>query len=340
MSVLFLGMGASVQAAEMSFSVQAVIPENQVDKTQSYFDLRMTPDQGQDLVIEMRNDTDKEVTVNVTPNTAITNSNGVVEYNNTSVKRDNSLKVAFKDIAKAEEAEVTLPAKSQKQTKVHVQMPKEEFSGTVLGGIYFTEKSKDKDAKEENESEGSQIVNQYAYVIGVQLTENDQEVKPELRLNKVQAAQVNYRNVVTANIQNYTPTIIKDLKVEGNIYAKGSDKVLYSDSRENLRMAPNSNFDYAISLGNKPFKAGQYTFKGIAKSGDCVWNFEQDFEIKGEESRKYNKESVSLKRDYTWVYLCIGMAFFSLLCLIIIVLTRQLKAAKKISKEDTEEEMD
>lgn len=315
-------MGAQpASAAEMKFSVQAVIPENQVDKSQSYFDLRMKPGQAQDLLVDMRNDTKEDVTINVLPNTAITNQNGIVEYNNTTTPKDKSLKTAFKDIATTDN-EVTVPAESQKQIKIHVQMPKEEYAGTVLGGIYFSEKN---DKSEVKESKGSQIVNRYAYVIGVKLTENDQVVEPELRLNDVKATQVNYRNVVTANIQNYTATILKDLSIDGKIYAKGGKDVLYSESKENLRMAPNSNFDYAISLNNKPFKPGKYIFKGVAKSGTKEWKFEKDFEIKGEESRKYNKEAVSLEKDSTWFYITIGIVIISLLLIIIMVLLKKLK---------------
>ena len=97
-------------AAEMQFSVQAEIPKNQVDKTKSYFDLKMQPGQEQDLVVNMRNDTAKPVTVNVLPNTATTNDNGIVAYNEQK-KNDKSLKIPFKDIATTDK-EVTVPAKS------------------------------------------------------------------------------------------------------------------------------------------------------------------------------------------------------------------------------------
>lgn len=325
MVVTLIFTAVRVSASEMSFSVQAVIPENQIDKTQTYFDLKMKAGQTQDLTVEMRNDTSEAVTVNVLPNTAITNQNGIVEYNNTNKKQDSSLKVSFKDIATVEK-EITIPAKSQKQVKVHVQMPKESYDGVILGGLYFTEKSIE---KQDNTSKGSQIVNRYAYVIGVKLTETDKVVNPELRLNEVKATQVNYRNVFTANIQNYESAILKDLKIDGKIYKKGSDKVLYSASRENLRMAPNSNFDYAISLDNKPFKSGKYIFKGIAKSGSRKWNFEKEFEIKGTTARNYNKSAVSLENDYTWVYLLIGLILFMILLIVIIILTKKLRAIKK-----------
>lgn len=321
--LLLIG-GFKAYASEMNFAVQAIIPENQIDKSQTYFDLQMKPGQSQDLMVEMRNDTSEPVTINILPNTAITNQNGIVEYSDIETVRDSSLKVGFKDIATTEN-EVTIAAKSKKQIAVHVQMPKDSYDGVILGGIYFTEKSSQSEVKE---SKGSQIINRYAYVIGVKLTETDKVVNPELRLNSVQATQVNYRNVIAANIQNYTPSIIKDLKIDGKVYSKGGNKVLYSESRENLRMAPNSNFNYAISLNNKPFKPGKYTFKGVAKSGGREWKFEKDFEIKGEESRKYNKEAVSLEKDYTWIYILVGIVIVSILLIIILILLKKLKNNK------------
>jgi hypothetical protein len=324
LSVLFLSFGAiKASAAEMSFSVQAIIPDNQVDKSQSYFDLRMSPGQAQDLTVEMRNDTAEAVTVNVLPNTAITNQNGIVEYNNTSTARDSTLKTSFKEIATTDK-EVSIPAKSKKQIKVHVQMPTNSYDGVVLGGLYFTEKAK----PEENKDKGSQIVNRYAYVIGVKLTETDTVVNPDLKLTSVQAKQVNYRNVIAANIQNTQSALLKDLSIEGKVYTKGGKNVLYSTKRDNLRMAPNSNFDFGISLNNKPFKPGKYTFKGTAKSGKQTWTFEKDFEIKGETAKTYNKQAVSLKKDYTWIYLLIGLVIFLILLLVIIILIRKLKAEK------------
>ena len=331
-SLFFIfSIGFPAFAGEMNFVVKTVIPDNQIDKNQTYFDLRMAPGQEQDLSVEMSNSTSKDITVSVNVNTAITNSNGVVEYNNNSTKRDSSLKISFKDIAKTDK-EVTIPANSTKTQLIHIQMPKDEYDGTILGGIYFTENTKEDD-KDKN-SKGSQIINKYAYVVGVKLTENDNEVKPELRLNSVKASQENYRNIIAANIQNYNAAILKDLKVEGKIYKKGSDEVLYSATNEDLRMAPNSNFDFGISLDNKPFRPGKYTFKGVATSGVRKWTFEKDFEIKSGESNRFNKSSVSLEKDNTWLYILIVALVLFVLLIIIWILIRKIRKSNVGSEDE------
>ncbi|MCT0448490.1 DUF3324 domain-containing protein, partial [Lactococcus lactis] len=103
--------------------------------------------------------------------------------------------------------------------------------------------------------------------------------------------------------------------------------------RQGLKMAPNSNFDYAISLGDKPFKPGKYTFKGIAKSERKQWNFEKDFEIKGKAAKSFNKKSVSIKKDHTWIYFLLGGLLLISLLIIILILLKKLNSLKNNVKE-------
>ncbi len=122
--------------AEMKFAVTAVIPENQIDKNQSYFDLKMKPGQKQTLQVQMKNDTDKDVIVETYANTAITNSNGIVDYSTKNPKFDSTLKFPFSKIAKVQK-ETKIPAKSTVTLDVNVEMPNEPFDGVILGGTVF-----------------------------------------------------------------------------------------------------------------------------------------------------------------------------------------------------------
>ncbi|WP_163654786.1 DUF916 and DUF3324 domain-containing protein [Listeria sp. PSOL-1] len=314
-----------VLAAEMNFSVQAIIPENQVDTSKTYFDLKMKSGQEQDLQVQLQNNTAKNMIIVMSANTAITNDNGIVEYNNKSKKKDDSLKYAFSDLAVAPK-EVELPAKTTKTVKIHVKMPAKEYDGVILGGLYFTEKE---DAGKKKKSEKSQVLNHYSYTIGVQLSETDKKVQPHLRLNKVEPGQVNYRNVLKANIQNNKATIIKDLKITGKVYKRKGTKPLYENTLDNLRMAPNSNFDFAVHLNNKKFEPGKYTFKGLATSGSSKWKFEKDFTIKGDQANDFNNQAVDVKKDYTWLYMLLGGLLILILIGIIFFLIYKLKKQRK-----------
>lgn len=50
-------------------------------------------------------------------------------------------------------------------------------------------------------------------------------------------------------------------------------------------MAPNSNFDYAISWENKAFDPGMYRVEVKATDGDQKWEWTKKFTIEGKDSR-------------------------------------------------------
>jgi len=286
-------------AAEMKFAVTAVIPENQIDKNQSYFDLKMEPGQKQTIQVQMKNDTDKDVIVETHANTAITNSNGIVDYSLIEPKFDNTLKTPFSKIAKVQK-ETKIPAKSTVTLDVNIEMPKDSFDGVILGGLYFKEKE---DEKSKRKSDNVQIENKYAYTIGVVLRETVTEVKPDLKLNEIKPGQVNARNVVTANLQNINAAMLKNLSVDAKVYTEKGKSVLHETKKEGLRMAPNSNFDYAISWDNKALEPGIYRLEMKATDGEQKWEWTKKFNIKGGEVSKLNETAVEAQKDYTMYYI-------------------------------------
>ena len=202
----------------------------------------------------------------------------------------------------------------------------------ILGGFYIAKKE-NKDKAEESEK-NVQIVNNYSYVIGIQLSENTAEIKPNLKLNQIKPALLNYRTAVTANIQNTKATKIKDLSVDGKVMRKGSSDVLHETVKENLSMAPNSNFDFPINWDNQTLEAGTYTLKLNAKSGEDEWEFEKDFEISAKGSNKLNKEAVELeKKPVNWlvIILIVAGSFIVLMSIIFYFIYRHKKklAAEK-----------
>lgn len=329
LSILVVGFKISsnqVEAAEMNFSVQAVIPENQIDKSKTYFDLKMVPGQEQEIEITMKNDTSKDVVVEMNHHTATTNDNGIADYSGSVKEPDSSLKYDLNDFIQMDE-EMIIPAKGTSTATAHLKMPSESFDGVLLGGFTFIETEK---ADNLEAQKGTQIVNKYAYTIGIQIQETDAIVEPELVLKKVSPNQINYRNVIQANIQNSKAAIIKDLEIEGKVFKKGGKLPLYETNRTGLRMAPNSNFNYSISMNNEEFKPGTYVFKGTAKSSVNEWEFEKEFTIEGEAAKNYNNKAVELDRDYSlYIYLGISVLVIALI-IVILVLLKKVNQNKKV----------
>ncbi|MGM0889238.1 MAG: DUF916 and DUF3324 domain-containing protein [Bacillota bacterium] len=308
-----------VQAAEMNFAVKALIPETQIDKTKTYFDLKMEPGQKQTIQVEMRNDTEKDVVVEVRPNAAVTNDNGVIEYTISDVEYDETLKYPFTELVTVEE-EVTVKAKGTYMLDITIQMPKEEYDGVILGGLYFIEKE---EKEEEAGSQAVQIKNLYSYVIGVQLSETEAEVEPNMQLIKIEPAQVNYRNYVKATLQNTESTIIRDLNVDAAVYTENGSSILHETNREGLKMAPNSQFGFGINWENQPFKPGTYRLEMTADSGEFQWEWTEYFTIAREKAEDLNKQAVELEKSYLWLWIILGIIGLIILLYLVFLIGRK-----------------
>ena len=75
--------------------------------------------------------------------------------------------------------------------------------------------------------------------------------------------------------------------------------------KENLRMAPNSNFDYAISWENKAFDPGTYRVEIKATDGDQKWEWKKNFTIEGKTADKLNDSAVEAKKTIRYITLLV-----------------------------------
>lgn len=319
-------------AAEFNFGVYTVIPENQIDKQKSYFNLKMEPNQKQTLTIQLKNDTANDVVIEPKIHSATTNINGVVEYGPTKAERDSSLSYELGDLIKTDE-EITIPAKSSKDLHLQVTMPEKEFTGILAGGITLEEK-KTAQKNTKDVEKGLSIENKYAYVVGITLQEKDEKVKQDLKLHDVKAGQVNARNVINATLQNPTATYLNQFEVDAKITEKGKDKALYTSKKQGMQMAPNSNFVYPVSLNREKMEPGTYTLYVKAKSTEESWEFTKDFTIKDTEAKQLNSKDVSIEEpNYLWWYIA-GMLFILLAGLLWFLLWRKKKKKKEQETND------
>ncbi|ODJ58371.1 DUF916 and DUF3324 domain-containing protein [Brochothrix thermosphacta] len=311
------------KASELNFSVNAVIPDNQIDKEKSYFDLKVTPGEKQKLIVKLRNTTDKEIVINPHIQSAKTNKNGVIDYTSNKIKKDDTLKIAMEDVAKVPE-EVTVPPQSEKDLTIEVTVPKDKFDGVILGGIYLKEDtSKNKEEDKENDVA---IKNEYSYVVALQMRQNDNKVKPMLHMNEVNPETQNARNVIVANIQNSEPMIISKLKIDATVNKKGSKDNLAILKKENLQVAPNSNFNIAVPLEGEKLEAGTYILNMKAESAGKEWQFKKEFSISADKATTMNEKDVTLEKETpTMLYIFLGVAFLIVIAVVIYFIIRRNK---------------
>ncbi|MBO1305952.1 DUF916 and DUF3324 domain-containing protein [Enterococcus sp. 669A] len=345
---LLTGIGALTsitgEAAEFNFAVTPQIPDNQIDKSKTYFDLQLTPDQKQELTVNLRNDTDQEVIVEAQINSATTNSNGVVEYSTNEIKPDSSLTFNLKDYVEAP-GEVTLAPHSETEYKLNIHMPNEAFDGVIAGGITFQEKSAEETAASSEESSGLAIKNEYSYVVALLMRQTTENGSPDLKLLAAGADQVNARTLIYGNLQNPNPVYLNQLAAHMTVTKQGASEIIYENTQTGMQMAPNSNFNLGLPLNGERLSPGKYVLKvdaygqkdeageftlanadGEAENYRYNWQLEKEFEIKADEARKLNDGDVTVKKDFTWLYILIGVI---LLLLIILFIWYKKKHEKK-----------
>ncbi|EYT94388.1 DUF3324 domain-containing protein, partial [Enterococcus mundtii] len=209
-----------------------------------------------------------------------------------------------------------------------LKMPKEAFDGFLAGGLRI-EEVKENTTDETTDEEGVAIQNEFAYIIGVVVSNKQDAVQPDLELLDVFADQLNYRNVISANLQNFTPTFVNRLEVEATVQKVGEEEILYQASQEQMQMAPNSNFNFPISLEGDRFRSGEYLLKLKATSGEEEWEWERTFTIDADEARTLNRQDVTIDTGINWLFIGVALLILTLFGFIVYLLVQKKRTTEK-----------
>lgn len=299
----------------LGFYVTPEFPESQVEGSSSYFDLNLAPNSKESLSIKLQNASNNPIKVKITPHTAYTNVHGVVEYGRDAVDPDSTLIHSLDTLFDPIDI-IALEGNEIKTIRIPIHMPKESFEGFLAGGLRLTEVKDEATDDSNTNGEGVAIKNDFAYVIGILLSNTRDSVRPDLSLLDVFANQLNYRNVVSATIQNTKPTFVNQLALEATIHRAGEKDILYQASQERMQMAPNSHFHFPISLEGDRFQSGEYTLKLKATSGDEEWKWERNFIIEADEARAFNRSDVTIDTSINWWIIL----SFGIVCLLLIII--------------------
>lgn len=310
------------KAEDFTFSVDAILPENQIDPNKTFFDLRMTPSQTQELQIRLRNYSDKPITLEVAVNTAYTNNNGLIEYDRTDLENNVDLPFSIHDLAKVQEPEVTLKPKESKTVGIQLTMPEQPFDGMLLGGIYVRPKAE----KQTSQEQAGRVKNIQSMVKGLRVSERDNPVVPELRMSKAYASQIGYRNVFLATLENPKPMILTDVKIQASVYKKDQlDKAILTNQSEGFKLAPNSKLEYGVFLNEQLFEPGNYVMKLKVESAEQVWEFSQPLKVTIIEAQKFN-DSLEIEKGHniSWVkWLVVALCSFLIILISVVILVKK-----------------
>lgn len=271
-----------------NFSIQSLNHDGEVNQ-QGFYHLIGQPGEKQNFAIKVYNASKNEIRVKATVNPASTNNNGIPNYAGEE-EYDSSLKYRMNELIFLENDEIKIPALDSVILKATVSFPNEDWEGDILGGIRITEEG---EAKHEQT-----VVHEVAYTVGVLLNQRESPlVENNLQLHEVTTGQRNYRNHIEANIQNNTATIIREMNIQAEVFVKDNVMPIYTYDAYDLRMAPNSNFDFGIPTGNQPIEAGDYLLKMVIKADEKEYRFQKSFTISTKEARQLNQSAVNITKN-------------------------------------------
>lgn len=295
LTLVVVASSKTVKAEGMGYSVRAIIPDNQIDTTKTYFDLMVKPGETQQLSLEVTSTSDQPLTLGITPYNGTTNQNGELEFSVEPSKPDSTLTAPITELVSGSQS-VTLPPKATKQVTFNLTIPETVFKGKRVGGFTIYDQTNDQETAPTGKQD-VQIRNVFSMVIGIQLQEKSETIQPELVLKGVKGDLFNYRTAMTANLQNTQPDFLSPLNVTATIRQAGSKKVLYETEKKGMAMAPNSNFDFPVLLDNQEIKAGKYLMDIVATSGNQTWRYAKKFTISKDEATRLNADALELDRQ-------------------------------------------
>ena len=340
----------SAEEGAMNFYVKPLpsTKQNSENNKVGYYDLILNKGEKDSLKIEVSNQSNKALEIDMSVNTAKTNSNGLVDYGKNKLLTSKNLKYKTEDYVKGPKS-IELKAKESKVIKLEINSPDEDVPGIMAGGITFKENEETNKENKENESakdrQGVAIENQYAYVIGILLRQSQKKVSPNLDVLDVTADLFNGHVAIITNIENNQAAFVNTMRVDAKVKKRAREEVIYSKTVENMQMAPNSLLRFPLELEEKNIKSGKYTLdmtifsflddKGKYKDEEgrlyrYKWEFSKDFEVTKDDAYQLNKDNVDNTGTSWWIY---GVLAGVLLLLLILF-----SIWKKMKKEDEKAE--
>jgi len=300
--VLLLGCVIQVESVQaeddpMGFTVETIMPAEQIDKTQTYFYIKTEPGQTQKLKVKVTGTSDEPVKIKTYVANAFTAPNGTVNYLPEQSK-DPTLSNSIEEIAAVQEKEFELKNKEEKIVEIDVTPPAEHYEGVKMGAIYFERVST------EAADEKAMINTKLSYRVGLIASESDGTYtdSQELNLVEVKPEIMQAQKTIGLVLQNPDPKTIADFYLDVSIVEEKTGKIVKTQKLKNGMMAPNSRFDFSVLWGLDPIPSGSYIAKVSAKSRYKSWELEKKFEITKEQAKKMNEETLYKLTLPAWAY--------------------------------------
>ena len=323
--VFFLSTRTHAAEDGIGFEVRPLLPSTQFDTSLGYYYIQTEPNQKQTFDMSILSTSDKEKTLEVIIENAVSSNSGSIAYTNNLKAIDSSLKNPITEIVKPQEKELILKPRQETTLSFDLSPPNNPYDGLKMGRVIIKEKT-DPNAKG--------IKQEFQYGVGIITSESGEAFNDGniLNLNEVKATIVNGGKVITGEIINPEPKTIENLKVRSYVTKKGSSKKIKQKNIDNFAFAPNSKLAYEIPWGLTNFESGDYTFHFEAKNDYDSFNLVKDFQIRANEAKDLNGKAAFKVGTPTYIKILLS-GINGLLLLIFIMITLRNNKWKKEIKE-------
>lgn len=298
---------ANDQSESDGFYVTPILPENQREGINTYYDLMIKPNDTQEVQLVVINKTNDFQKFSVVIENSFTNDDVSIGYGNLN-QYDETLKAKLTDLVRAP-TETELEPHEAKTLSFTIKAPKEPFKGMVLGGIRVTEASDDKQA-------AGGVSNLFSYVLPIKLRMSTDPIKQELVFKDIIVKKNRKAIEVKASIQNPQPALISELTLTTKVFNEKQQEPLAVKTMKNLQVAPNTQFYPNIYLGKKALRSGEYRIQVSVKGKELSETWEKTITLKKDEVKEVNKgfhvkNTTSERGKIIWVSLIVIFLLFT-----------------------------
>lgn len=340
---MVLLLDRSIVKAESQANLQASMPhltlitdEEGFTKSNSegFFDLDFKPGEAVVLGVKIQNVVDREIKVEITPGTVITNQGHIVYGDQSNQMIDSSNRHRFSKMVKKQT--ITVEPKGTVTVKIPVTVPKEKFDGTILGNLAFTVLGQEQQNKTDQKSM-AMITNVVRQAIVVRMKQGVQP-EPNFEIGNPATGGTINGPTFTIPIRNTAATYFKEnvgTRVDYEVTKKGNSKVKYTHTDKNISMAPNSFYNGVVDTKGQTIEPGEYQAKIAIKYKGKTTKFSRDFKVSRALAKNINKgATVKTKKPQSGLNFLVIAIIFVLLLVLLVALYAGMRRARKQMKKD------
>lgn len=320
---------ALAEELETQLIVEPILPENQLNRSVKYFDLRMSPSDQQKIQIKLTNQSSKKLDLGVSYSEAKTTSQGIIEYSQNKELRLNApADEMFTNIVSGPN-QITLSSNETKTIELMLKMPEKEFNGFVAGGVEFTQKVDESKTK-------SSLMTQRSYLVGILLSETDDVLPIDLSLEQTIVGTKNYKNAILIAIQNNNGNYVENLSINADILKKGDQSIVLHNKLDQVRMAPYSILETPVYTDDTLLDPGDYEIRLTVDSpNEFHKEWVQEFKVSKKDAELLKENHDLWKTEKEWNPIWIVVLLVGLVLLLGIGIMIVLKKNKNMKKRKT-----